>query len=435
MILLPQPLLREAHAVFRPALPKGRAALAAATVQILSGKEGVRVRLVLPEIALECHHPTPSEAGTFLLPFAALSECEGRGNAVQIQSASAGKIRLGWERGGIPFQREYQSPAVTEPSFPARPARDLANSPSLLRALGEAMQIPTGSSSRFALSLIQLRGQQGDIVATDGRQLLIQGGFRFPWKEPLLIPRSSVFSARELPQGQTVIVGASKTHVFFRIGGWTIALLIETSSRFPKVDQVIPSANDAIAKWKVDPEEASALADMLDQLPGAHEEGAPITLDLGKSSVVRTRGENETRSTELALPGSRLEGKPVRLATDRRYLQRALALGFRTFLISAAEQPILCQEGSNVFVWVPLSPEAALAPQRHAQRIVLAVGGKSHTDVEEETPEVYSIPSTAAASPRIIAPVYSLRLLSGFLASAKELWDLVRKHHFQDRAK
>ena len=54
-------------------------------------------------------------------------------------------------------------------------------------ALDEAMKIPTGSTGRLSPTWIQLRGKQGEFVATDGRQLLIQGGFQFPWKEPVLV--------------------------------------------------------------------------------------------------------------------------------------------------------------------------------------------------------------------------------------------------------
>ena len=61
----------------------------------------------------------------------------------------------------------------------------------------------------------------GTINATDGRQLLIQSGFTFPWQDAVLVPRNKVFTSPELPQDQPVAVAQSGDWAAVSAGRWT----------------------------------------------------------------------------------------------------------------------------------------------------------------------------------------------------------------------
>ena len=87
---------------------------------------------------------------------------------MRFQPLKNGKVEVRWEQAGVPYHRECTTPDVSRTTFPAWPARDVANDPSLLAALTEAMQIPSGDTGRLAPNCIQLRGKQGDIIATAG---------------------------------------------------------------------------------------------------------------------------------------------------------------------------------------------------------------------------------------------------------------------------
>ncbi len=76
----------------------------------------------------------------------------------------------------------------------------------LLKALDDAMHIVSTTAIRYATDKIQLRGQSGEIAATDGGQLLWQSGFQFPWTDDVLVPRLKVFDCTEL-FGDTVAIG------------------------------------------------------------------------------------------------------------------------------------------------------------------------------------------------------------------------------------
>ncbi|HWB00107.1 MAG TPA: hypothetical protein VG713_16550, partial [Pirellulales bacterium] len=63
------------------------------------------------------------------------------------------------------------------PAFPGAPEALVSNPPELLGALAEAQSAVDSQSARYALGCVQWRGTQGQLVATDGRQILRYGGF------------------------------------------------------------------------------------------------------------------------------------------------------------------------------------------------------------------------------------------------------------------
>jgi hypothetical protein len=59
---------------------------------------------------------------------------------------------------------------------------------------------------------------------------------------------------------------------------------------------------------------------------------------------------------------------------DRRYLHRAIQLGFSTFTVLKPEQPILCQDQSRTYLWMPLSDTEAVTAEKGRQVQVPAAG-------------------------------------------------------------
>jgi hypothetical protein len=70
-------------------------------------------------------------------------------------------------------------------------------------------------------------------------------------------------------------------------------------------------------------------------------------------------------TTEIALTGSTVAGPPVRCALDRRYLHRALTLGFRTFRFADADKPVVDGDGDRTWLAASLHPDAALPPAKN----------------------------------------------------------------------
>jgi hypothetical protein len=214
-----------------------------------------------------------------------------------------------------------------------------------------------------------LRGTTGSIAATDGRQVLLQGGFSFPWAGDVLVRRSPVFACRDLPRDRPISIGRTDAHVVLRAGPWTTWLEVQENLHFPDVDRILPGPRDAATRLRLDPGDARFLLEALGRLPGADESNAPATVDLNGKVAVRARASGEGPATELVLSRSTYSGPSVRLQTNRELLARSIRLGFAEVEVVDADTPLVCRDDRVVFAWQPLSKDSALAPDDDATRI------------------------------------------------------------------
>ena len=208
------------------------------------GKVCARYRygVLVVEHTAPCHR---TDSGIVSLPLEALADFEGRDETpVAIESVGPRAVRARWTDRGVPASREYDVPDIGSPAdFPDPPDSWHEAAPALLDALAEASATAGEDSARYALGCIQLRGGRGEVAATDGRQLLVLGGFHFPWPGDLLVGRCPAFGRPELPRDDGVDVGLAGEFVALRAGPWTIWLATRSGVRFPDVDRAMPVAS------------------------------------------------------------------------------------------------------------------------------------------------------------------------------------------------
>jgi hypothetical protein len=334
---------------------------------IEAGKDKLTLLAQHPDVAiasqLNAPHPVPE---VIALPAPALEEAQGRQGSIRLEQTTD-KVIVRWTEAGIPRVVEYDILDLTKlPPFPSRPSSFATNPPAVLQALDDAMHSAAIENIRYLTAKVQLRGS-GEIVATDSRQLFLQAGFTFPWKDNVLIPRVSLFAANVLPADVPVKVGRTATHVFLEVGPWMIALSADTQGRFPPAEQVIPKAARTI--WTLSSAEAEFLIRTLPRLPGEKDSDAPVTLDLNGQAVIRAREGEQSRPAELKLEQSKIVGSPLRLSTNRNLLLRGLQLGFREFRLVDADTPVLAQDSRRRFVFMPLPKDSAIPPSADATQI------------------------------------------------------------------
>jgi hypothetical protein len=121
----------------------------------------------------------------------------------------------------------------------------------LLRALADAAATTTTGPSRYALRCLQLDGAEGRIFATDGRQLLVQSGFAFPWEGSLLVPASRAFGSAELEADGPVRVGRTDDRFVLATGRWTFSWRLDLGGRFPEVERLLPDPAAAVARLEL----------------------------------------------------------------------------------------------------------------------------------------------------------------------------------------
>jgi len=329
---------------------------------------GLRVRLHLDHLAVECLLEGGGRAdGSVMIPMEALADFGGRDDSpVHLESAAPGRATARWDDRGVPQSREYHVPDVAPSAFPERPADLAERPPGLLDALAEAAATAGERSARHALDCILMRGSTSEVIATDGRHVLVQGGFGLPWDDDLLVRAIPLFACKALQRDVPVLLGRTGTHVALRAGAWTLHLSIEADARFPRVEHAVPDPASAATRLAIEPADAAFLAAAIDRLPGGGDPHAPATLDCNGRVAVRARASGGGPPTELVLARSRYSGEPVRLHTNRAYLARALRLGFDEVRLFGPDAPALCRDGLRSFAWQPLSRESAIGPSDDA---------------------------------------------------------------------
>lgn len=388
MIELTRAQARQLRAILRKSLPAGSGRTYHPPLSLHSGEDGLRVRVHNPEVAIEWQLAGPRMAETITLPSSALDDFEGRHEDV-VALAANGKdsIHAEWSDGGVPQSRDYLTVERDKlPLFPMEPETFKSLDASFLKMLDDATQTAAKESIRFAVTKIQLRGSTGEVVATDSRQLLLQRGFEFPFKEDVLIPAVNVFGCKELNGEDQLAIGKSEKHVCIRIGAWKFHLLIDADGRFPRYENVIPaSANQGVSVC-IEPDDATFIAHALPRLPGRELSDQPVTVDLNGHITIRAKDDSQARATELHLDRSQFQGRPMRFVTDRQYLLRAVRLGFSEVQVANPGGLIICRDPRRMFVWMSLNKDSALKPSGDAIRISSS-GEQPQTHYSEERTE------------------------------------------------
>jgi hypothetical protein len=321
---------------------------------------------------------------TLFFPADVLADIEGKDGSATLETTGEGKGEARWDDAGSPRVRPFDSVKPERmPEVPAMPAHFQPIEPAFLQALAEATRTTARDRVHYALTRLQLRGRRGQLIATDGRQLLLQVGFSLPWPEDLLIPALPLFVSRDLPVSEPLAIGRTDKHVSLRIGPWTFHLEIDKDGRYPNVESVIPKIDTTASRLHLSEDDARFLVHVLPRLPGNEDGSAPVTLDLGQEVRLRARAEDSPQISEVLLSGSSCEGPPVRIACNRRFLWRAVQLGFRAILIRNATTPLVCRDETRTYLFMPL--DGVLAPAADAVRIV---SGETLSVVTEAKPEL-----------------------------------------------
>jgi hypothetical protein len=369
MIVLSRAALRAFRSVLRRSVLADAPRGPCPPVLVSAGPDGMVLRSARGEVGLTLQLPNPSGAVERLaFPGTLLARLEGPGEApveLDVLQPEQGSAR--WEERGAPRVESFTplDPDQVAP-LPEKPQRLAPMPDGLLKALDEASRTAARTPVRFALHRVQLRGRAGEVIATDGRLLLVQGGFRFPFAEDVLVPALPAFGAKELAGAEPVQLGRAGDRIVIRAGAWTFDLALDRAGRFPDVQTVIPRGK-VLTQLVLDDGDAEYLVDVLPGLPGADEQLSPVTLDLEGGATVRA--VTDEQCIELRLSRSRVTGPSRRLALDRKQFFRLLRLGFRAFDFHAADQPVVARDESRLAVLAALNASAVVPPRPGAQRL------------------------------------------------------------------
>lgn len=370
MITITRRLARQFRAAMRRARLGRTASWPDGFIHFAAGSEGLRIRVASLTLALEYRQSEVFPDQDLWLPVHLLEVVAGRtDDIITLEADDKYHIRARWSDRGIPqLVNQTLEPPQTV-TWPELPKSYAANPPQLWSALRDGVGAAARDRLRYALDCVQLRGSAGQIVATDGHHVLVQGGFELPRPEDLLVPASPILGWKDIAPGDVVNVGSAGDWINFASGPWTVSLLVEKDNRYPEVEGCFPQVAASVAQLEISDADAVFLERTLPSLPCDDEQYRPATLDLNGQVIVRGRGEGQNQPTDLVLTGSRLEGEPVAVNTSRQYLAHALALGFRRFALFGPQSPILAESDERRYLWAVLDAESAIKPASDAIRI------------------------------------------------------------------
>lgn len=373
MIHVTRRFARDLKTVFRRALGFTRYC-DAPPVELSASENGVIFRAKNDLVAVEYRDLQAREPCRIVVPMQLFQDCEGgRDQQVTIEPPRDGHVFCRWQDGDVPQLHRYEHDQEFDSEFPEVPAQWESNPPGLLAALRDAVNVTDPEPTRYALSNMQLRGASGTIVATDGRQLLYQEGFQFPWDEDVLASRTNAFDGKELPSEEPVAIGKTDDWITVRVQPWTFHLHIDKAGRFPRTDENLPKQETMATRLRIADADRRFLLRSLRRLPCDDEMYRPITLDLNGEVAVRATDAEQPQPTEILLRNSQREGEPSRINMNREYLARAVEMGFEELHISDPQAPVFCFDEKRKYLWAPLDPDSAVPPHENAIRIESSV--------------------------------------------------------------
>ncbi len=384
MIVISRGLARSVRALARKCV-SGRPRGPAPPV-VFESRAGTLTACVRTADAVLVHAaPTRGGDGVLVVPLAVLDAVEGAGDdPVELAAAGALRGEARWADRGSPRTHPFEAVLPEKRHRPPDPPGEWhAAPPGLLAALDECGRTTAREPGRFALHRVQLKGSAGQVVGTDGRTALVWDGLALPFAPDLLVPAVPAFGCRELTREAGVRVGRTPTELVVAAGPWRVHLPVDADGRFPDLAGVLPQAAGTVAG--IDDRDAAELMAALPGLPGADAEHHPVTLDLAGGVVVRARDGASGEVREIRLDRSPTTGPPVRIATNRRVLARALALGCVTVRVVSPDRPVAFEGRNKTLVVAALDPDLAVAPETEAAATPHPRLPARRTDVRHDT--------------------------------------------------
>ena len=360
-------------------------------------KNGLFMHVRQEEYAILYHHPDVRGKGVFAFPASVLGLMEGRtADPVEISLQRPDLAQARWTDRGTP--RSVEIPLL-EPGLVAIPPelpREFTPLPMhFMPALYEASRTAATQDTKYIVTKVQLRGKSGTIVSTDTRQLLVQGGYEFPFKEDLLLPKCEVFGLQPLHTYEDVGIGRTETHVAIRIGPWTFVFTLAKEGRYPDTTQIIPRSSRTAAYFRLHPNDAQRFLDnLVRRIKGPAAKEHAVTLDLIDSPCLRF--EIDGRVIEIALSESEVKGEPVRMVLNLAQFLRAIELRFLEFEIQHPDKPIVAREGERIYMSMSMPAHAAILPQSDVDRPSAA---------ESSAPAIRETRPIATAEEEALAPI------------------------------
>jgi hypothetical protein len=248
----------------------------------------------------------------------------------------------------------------------------------------EAFQCASVDETRLILNgaYLDVSGKQGHyVVATDGRHLYSSNSFTLDLQNSLLIPEHKFLGWKEFNNDGEWQIRVEKE--MFQISSRRWRFVTRTiEGNYPNWKQVVPDPNQYNTRIELTTAAMEAILALVPKIPCHDVMNNPIGLIVeGKKLMLRGRGANDSKWTDLDVEGATVKGKPVTVFVNRNFLTKALKFGMGTIEMIDPLTPLKFSSGGKQMIIMPIrstepvptaastpaspdaSPEATEAPQ------------------------------------------------------------------------
>jgi hypothetical protein len=180
----------------------------------------------------------------------------------------------------------------------------------------------------------------------------------------------------------------------------------QIEGNYPNWRQVIPNANQFNTTVELKPSAIETILALIPRIPCHdllnHTLGLMVE---GKKVILRGRGSNDSKWTDLEVEGAAVKGKPVTIYLNRQFLTKALKFGMGTIQIIDALSPMRLSSGGKQMIIMPVraqepappaaAPEETSAPEESGKDEVSPVGSEAEQQTERSTTMPKTINSVA----------------------------------------
>ena len=328
-------------------------------VQFLSGPQGLTLLFMNGDFSMSFDIASTPLDAPFSLKWDDVKELAAKPEGEVRFDLIPDKAVAAWTIKGVPQQKpldRYEINAV-EPNLPTE-CQDIHHG--YFDALANAARCADCDNHKYALGGAALAGDAAQIVATNGRIMLVQDGFKFPWEDLIICPIPKLFGSKELRElGKEPKIGSIPDHVYIESGPMKLWLK-QIDGRFPNYRNIIPET-ETFTEITIDPKDAKFVIDRIENLPGSDKKpgvffGVELCSDAKRGIFVRSYDETNATATELRLGRSTFLGYDVECAMDRHFLKAALQFGCLEIFLKE-DEPLVGRRDGATFVWMPLSGE------------------------------------------------------------------------------
>jgi DNA polymerase III sliding clamp (beta) subunit (PCNA family) len=366
-------------------------------------------------ISVRLEQPAKDEPLSILVPYESLQRiikrC-GKTDSITV-SRDGDKALVAFPIGNQAGQEHVESLPVEEyPPIPEVGSEPIPMHDDLRQSMHEAFQCASTDETRLILNAAYLDVSQPrchQLVATDGRHLYSSNSFTLPLTNSLLVPEHKFLHFKEFNndgEWQLRVQPAMKDEAgLFQISSRRWCFIgRQIDGHYPNWKQVVPDEKQFNTSAEVSPAAVETILALVPKLPCHDVINNPIGLIIDrKKMMLRARGANDSKWTDLDVEGVTVKGAPVVVFLNREFLTKALKFGMSTIHIIDPLTPLKFSTGGKQMVVMPIratepAPTSATTPTPPASTPDTATNTSQGPQEPSNTERSTNMPRTTASA-------------------------------------